>query len=100
MTCCPVVRSWAEHLPSTSPLGGPMPEGEHPAEGAENGAAAPAVRGTTAFDGAHAFDEPTDDREEHVQAQCTSDQALHDANVRRPNDSGQRALPRALRALE
>jgi hypothetical protein len=59
-----------------------MPEGEHPSEGAEDGAAAPAVRGTTAFDRAHALDEPTDDREEQVQTHRTTDQALHDANVR------------------
>ena len=70
-------------------LWAPMPEREHPAEGAQDGAAAPAVRGTTAFDGAHAFDEPTDDREEQVQTQRATDEALHDANVRRPNDSGQ-----------
>jgi hypothetical protein len=66
-----------------------MPEGEHPAEGAEDGAVAPTVRGTTALDGAHASDEPTDDREEQVQTQRTSDQALHDANLWRPSDSGQ-----------
>ena len=75
--------------PGSSALWAPMPEREHPAEGAQDGTATPAVRGTTAFDGAHAFDEPTDDREEQIQTQRATDEALHDANVRRPNGSGQ-----------
>jgi hypothetical protein len=66
-----------------------MPKGEHPAEGAQDRTATPAVRRTTAFDGAHALDEPTDDREEQVQTQRTTNQALHEANVWRPNGSGQ-----------
>jgi len=72
-----------------------MAEGENPAEGAQDRPPTPAVRRTPAFDGAHTFDEPTDDREEEVQTQRTTDQALHDANVRRRNNNGQWVPQRA-----
>lgn len=55
-----------------------VPVGEHPAEGAQDWAFAPARRRATALHRAHLLYESTDDREEEENGETAGDESLHD----------------------
>lgn len=57
-----------------------MADRQHPAENAEEWSLAPAVWRAAALHCAHAFDEPSNHREEQVETDESSESALHVAH--------------------